>query len=145
MNKNIIIGSDHAGFELKGKIISYLKDLGYSVDDLGTNSEGSVDYPVYGKKVADKVAKTKGIGVLVCGSGIGVSMTANKVKGVRAALCYDKYTAKSAREHNNANVLCMGERTDSAKNYKMIVNTFLNTKFSKEERHHRRVKEMDVL
>jgi len=139
----IIIGSDHAGFELKEKIKEYLKN--YKVEDLGTNSTEPADYPVYGKKVAEKVAKTNSIGILICGSGIGICITANKVKGARAALCYDEYTAKTARQHNNANIICLGARTPSAKNYKKIIKTFLTTKFSKEQRHHRRVEQMDAL
>lgn len=141
----IIIGSDHAGFELKEKIKEYLKELNYIVEDLGTNSAEPVDYPVYGKKVAEKVAKTSSTGILVCGSGIGICITANKIKGARAALCYDEYTAETAKEHNNANILCLGARTASAKNYKKIIKTFLTTKFSKEQRHHKRVKQMDAL
>ena len=144
MNK-IIIGSDHAGFELKEKIKSYLKEQNYDVDDLGTNSEESVDYPVYAKKVAQKVAKTSSTGILVCGSGIGMCMTANKIKGIRAALCYDDFTAKAARQHNNANILCLGARTKSSKDYKKIIKIFLTTPASKEERHKRRFKEMDAL
>jgi ribose 5-phosphate isomerase B len=140
----IILGADHAGFELKEKVKSLLKDMRRNFEDLGTQSAERVDYPLYGKKVAKAVAKEKGsIGILICGSGIGMCMAANKIKGVRAALCYDEKTAKLAREHNNANVLCLGSRTDSAKNYKNIIKTFLQTKFSKEERHHRRVKEVD--
>jgi ribose 5-phosphate isomerase B len=141
----IIIGADHAGFRLKGKISSYLKKLKYGVMDLGVYFEKTVDYPLIGKKVAEKVAKTKGIGVLICGSGIGMCMTANKIKGVRAALCYDKFTAKAAREHNNANILCLGARTRSSRNYKKIIKTFLTTGFSKAERHHKRVKQMNAL
>jgi ribose 5-phosphate isomerase B len=144
MNK-IIIGSDHAGFELKEKIKEYLNELDYKVEDLGTNSAEAVDYPVYGKKVAEKVAKTNSTGILVCGSGIGICMSANKIKGIRAALCYDEYTAKTARQHNNANIICLGARTPSAKNYKKIIKTFLTTEFSKEQRHHKRVKQMDAL
>ena len=144
MNK-IIIGSDHAGFELKEKIMEYLKEQNYEVEDLGTNSEESVDYPTYGKKVAEKVAKTKTTGILVCGSGIGMCITANKIKGIRAALCYDEETAKLAREHNDANILCLGARTQSSKNYKKIIKKFLTTDSSKVERHIRRVKEMDAL
>ena len=144
MNK-IIIGSDHAGFELKEKIKIYLKEQGYDVEDLGTNSKESTDYPIYGKKVAQKVAKTNSTGILICGSGIGMCITANKTKGIRAALCYDKSTAKVARAHNNANILCLGGRTASSKNYKEIVKTFLTTEHSKDERHRRRVKEMDAL
>jgi len=141
----IIIGSDHAGFKLKGDIKEYLKELKISTEDLGTNSEESVDYPLIGKEVAKKVAKANSTGILVCGSGIGMCITANKTKGIRAALCYDDETAKLSREHNNANILCLGARTDSAKNYKKIIKKFLTTKPSKEERHKRRVKEMDAL
>jgi len=144
MNK-IIIGSDHAGFELKGKISLYLKQLMYDITDLGVYSEKPVDYPLIGRKAAEKVAKTNSIGILVCGSGIGMCMVANKIKGVRAALCYNEETAKVARKHNNANILCLGARTESAKNYKEIIKTFLKTDFSKEERHKRRVKQIDAL
>lgn len=144
MNK-IIIGSDHAGFELKEKIKAYLKEQNYNIEDLGTDSSKSTDYPIYGKRVAQKVAKNNSTGILICSSGIGMCMTANKIKGIRAALCYDEETARGAREHNNANILCLGARTSSAKNYKKIVKTFLTTEFSKEERHRRRVKEMDAL
>ncbi len=141
----IIIGADHAGFKLKEKIKEYLIGKKYDVEDLGTNSSEPADYPEYGKKVAEKVAKSNSIGVLVCGSGIGMCMTANKIKGIRAALCYDGFTAKVAREHNNANILCLGARTKSSGDYKRIIGTFLNTEFSKAERHHRRVKQMDAL
>lgn len=141
----IIIGSDHAGFELKEKIIKYLKQLKYSIEDLGAYSAKLVDYPLIGKKVAEKVAKTNSIGILICGAGIGMCMVANKIKGIRAALCYDEFTAKVAREHNNANILCLGARTKSANNYKEIIKTFLKTDFSKEERHRIRVKQVDAL
>lgn len=144
MNK-IIIGSDHAGFKLKEKIKTYLKQLKYDAEDLGTYSNETVDYPLIGEKVAKKLVETKSIGILICGTGIGMSMVANKIKGMRAALCYDEFTAKVAREHNNANILCFGARTKSAKNYKKIIKTFLGTPFSKEERHRRRVKQMDAL
>ncbi len=144
MNK-IIIGSDHAGFQLKEKIKQYLKDLNYDVEDIGADSEESVDYPLIGKKAAKKVAETKTKGILICGSGLGMAIAANKVKGVRAALAYDEYTAKVAREHNNANILTLGGRTSSAKDYKKIVKTFLTTQFSKEARHQRRVRELDGL
>ena len=142
---NVIIGSDNAGFKLKEQIKEYLKELKHEVEDLGTHSEESVDYPLFAEKVAKKVIKTRSTGILVCGSGIGVCISANKIKGIRAAICYDEYTAKVAREHNHANILCMGGRTPSAKNYKKIVKTFLTTRFSEEPRHKRRVKEMDAL
>ncbi len=113
--------------------------------DLGAYSDKPVDYPLIGKKVAEKVAKSDSIGILICGSGIGMCMAANKIKGIRAALCYDEETAKAAREHNNANILCLGARTKSSKDYEKIIKTFLKTAFSKEERHRRRVKQMDAL
>jgi len=119
--------------------------LNYDVEDIGADSEESVDYPLIGKKAAKKVAETKTKGILICGSGLGMAIAANKVKGVRAALAYDEYTAKVAREHNNANILTLGGRTSSAKDYKKIVKTFLTTQFSKEARHQRRVRELDGL
>ncbi len=144
MNK-IIIGSDHAGFRLKEDIKKYLEEKKISTEDIGAHSEESVDYPLIAKEVAEKVAKTKSTGILVCGSGIGMCITANKIKGIRAALCYDEETAELSREHNNANILCLGARTGSAKNYRKIIKRFLTTQRSKEERHKRRVKEMDAL
>ena len=145
LGSRIIIGTDHAGFKLKEKIKEYLEELKYSVEDLGSFSEEPVDYPLIAKRVAKKVVETKSIGILVCGSGIGMCITANKIKGIRAALCYDGYTAKVARSHNNANILCLGARTESARDYKKIIKIFLDTGASKEERHKRRVKEMDAL
>ncbi|MBU0628152.1 MAG: ribose 5-phosphate isomerase B [Nanoarchaeota archaeon] len=141
----LIIGSDHAGFELKEKVKDYLKQLKHETEDLGAFSEKPVDYPLIAKEVAKKVAKTGSTGILICGSGIGMCISANKIKGVRAALVYDEYTAKVSREHNNANILCIGARTGSAKNYKKIVDVFLTTPNSKEDRHLRRIKEMDSL
>ena len=141
----IIIGTDHAGFQLKEKVKLYLKELKHDVEDIGTFSEEPIDYPKIAKKAAEKVAKSKGEGILICGTGIGMCIAANKIKGIRAALCYDEYTSKVAREHNNANILCLGSRTESSKDYKKIIKTFLKTDFSNEERHKRRVKQMDAL
>lgn len=141
----IIIGSDHGGFKLKEKIKKYLEELGYEYDDFGTHSEESCDYPLIAKEVAEKVAKSNGRGILICGTGIGMCMTANKVKGIRAALVYDEFTTKLSREHNNSNILCLGERTSNSENFKDLVKMWLETEFSPEERHHRRVKEMDDL
>lgn len=140
--KKIIIGSDHGGFALKQEIKKYLEELGYGYEDVGCDSEESCDYPLYGKKAAEKVRKTGGIGILICGTGIGMCITANKVKGIRAALCHDEYTAKMAREHNNANILCMGGRVLSKDTAKNITKTFLETEFSNEERHKNRIKEI---
>jgi|TARA_B100001964_G_scaffold245559_1_gene333423 ribose 5-phosphate isomerase B len=142
MNKKIILGSDHAGFELKEEIKKSLEQIGYEYDDLGIDSKEPCDYPQTAHKVAKKVAETDGMGILMCGSGLGETIVANKVKGIRAANCFDEYTAKMSREHNNSNVLCLGARilkTDEAKN---IAKIFLTTNFSKEERHRRRVKQI---
>jgi ribose 5-phosphate isomerase B len=105
----IAIGSDHAGFSVKESINKYLETAGYAVDDQGTSSEESVDYPEYGKAVGERVAaKQDDLGIVVCGSGIGISIAANKVPGIRAALAHDVLTARLAREHNDANVLAFG-------------------------------------
>lgn len=135
----IFIGSDHGGFKLKEEIKEYLEELNYEYEDIGTENKESCDYPDFAYKVAKKVAETKGRGIVICGTGIGVSMAANKVKGIRAALAFNEYTAKMSREHNNSNVLCLGERTTKEALAKKIVKVWLDTKFSKEERHHRRV------
>jgi ribose 5-phosphate isomerase B len=143
--KKVIIGSDHAGYKIKGQII---KELGKKYDfvDVGTDDEESVDYPVYAEKVASQVAVTPGSqGVVVCGSGIGVSIAANKVPGIRAALCYSINSAKLARQHNDANVVATAGREGVMDDPVKIVKTFLSTDFSGEERHARRVKEiMDI-
>lgn len=133
----IYIGADHGGFELKEEIKKQFKDM----EDMGTDSTDSCDYPKIAEKVARKVA-TEGLGILICGTGIGMCMAANKIKGIRAAICYDEYTAKMAREHNNANILCLGGRTTKLEKAKKIVDIFLNTQPSDEERHKRRVKEV---
>jgi len=142
MAKKIIIGSDHAGYQMKERIKKELGDQ-YEFVDLGTDSEESVDYPVYAEKVAQRVAVTPDAqGVLVCGSGIGVSIVANKVDGIRAALCYSKEAAKSAREHNNANIVATAGRSETMDDPVEIVKTFLETDFSHVDRHERRVKQM---
>lgn len=137
--EKIIIGSDHAGFNLKSKIIVYLKDLGYEVFDNGVNSVEPFDYPYMAKEVANKVASgeyTKGI--LICGTGIGMSITANKVKGIRAVVCSDTTSAKLSRQHNDANILCFGERIIGEYLAKDICKIWLETEFQA-ERHLRRV------
>ena len=107
----IIVGSDHGGFELKGKIAAFLKEHGYEVEDMGTHGPEPVDYPVYAFKVAGAVARGEAErGVLVCGSGIGMSMVANRVAGVRAVAAFEPYGAKMSRRHNDSNILCLGER-----------------------------------
>ncbi len=136
----IALGSDHGGFELKEAIKVHLDSRGIEYKDLGSHSNEAVDYPEYGRKVAKAVTSgecTKGI--LICGTGIGISMSANKVKGIRCALCHDVFSAKATREHNDANVLAMGGRVVGEGLALMIVDTFLNTAFSGEERHQRRI------
>ncbi|RJX27910.1 MAG: ribose 5-phosphate isomerase B [Acholeplasma sp.] len=134
----IAIGSDHGGYELKEKIKSFLILENHDVTDYGTNSLASVDYPDYGKKVGEAVVNgTYDFGIVLCGTGIGISIAANKVKGVRAALVYDDNTAYLAKAHNNANVIALGGRTTSEEAAISIVNTFMNTTF--EPRHQSRL------
>ncbi len=136
----IALGSDHGGGELKEAIKRHLDSRGIEYKDLGSYSNEAVDYPEYGRKVAYAVANgecTKGI--LICGTGIGISMSANKVKGIRCALCHDVFSAKATREHNDANVLAMGGRVVGEGLALMIVDTFIDTNFSGEERHQKRI------
>lgn len=138
----IAIGSDHAGFTLKEDIKQYLRKKRYVLTDFGAFSEESVDYPVFAQKVAKALASKKAVkGILICGSGIGMSMAANKIKGVRAASCESIYTAKMSRKHNDANVLCIGSRILSKKKALQIVDAWLRTEFEG-GRHLRRVKKI---
>lgn len=141
-NKKVAIGADHAGFELKEKIKTVLNELGYEVTDFGTNSTDSVDYPLIAKSVATSVAtKNHPKGILVCGTGIGMSIAANKVKGIIAAHCTDVETAKLSRLHNNSNILTMGGRIINPELAKEIVKVWLETNFEG-GRHQRRVQEI---
>ena len=134
------IGSDHGGFALKEAIKKHLEERGLEYKDFGTYSSASCDYPVYGRAVAKAVAAGEcELGILICGTGIGISITANKVPGVRAALCGDCFSAKATREHNDANILALGARVTGPGLALMIVDTFLNTPFSGDERHMRRI------
>ncbi|MEK6967080.1 MAG: ribose 5-phosphate isomerase B [Nanoarchaeota archaeon] len=139
--KKIVIGADHAGYQLKEHLKALLKDGGYDIEDVGTNSEESVDYPDFAKKVTDSVIKNKKLGVLICGTGIGMSISANKVSGIRAALAKDAFTAEMSRRHNDANVLCIGGRTTSPQDAEIIVHNFLTTDFEG-GRHEKRVKKI---
>ena len=126
----IAIGCDHGGFELKTHIIEHLKENGYEVNDLGTYDENSVDYPDIAKKVCDAVVSGEcENGILVCGTGIGMSIAANKVKGIRAAMCTDVYSAKMTKQHNNSNVLCLGGRVTGRELAFMICDTWLSEEF----------------
>ncbi len=136
----IAIGSDHGGFALKEQVVTHLKEKGFEVKDLGCYSTASVDYPSYGHAVGKAVASGEcEFGIVICTTGIGISIAANKVKGVRCALCSEPYSARMTREHNNANVLAMGGGLIGSNMAFQIVDTFLGTEFSVEEKHHRRV------
>lgn len=126
----IAIGCDHGGFELKGHIIEHLKEKGIEFKDYGTYSEASVDYPDCAKPVCEAVQNgTAERGILICGTGIGISIAANKYKGIRAALCSDVYSAKMSKQHNNANIICLGGRVTGRELAFMIVDTWLETEF----------------
>lgn len=145
MKENVIIGSDHAGFVLKEKIKRWLKKKGYAVQDFGCFSAERCDYPDFAEKVARKVAKSRNtIGILFCGTGIGMSIAANKIKGIHAALIHNEFTGKSAREHNNANIICLGARVIGFATAKKTINAFLNAEFQG-GRHARRVKKIKRL
>lgn len=134
----VVIGSDHAGYELKEHVKTYLKEKAIDVVDLGADNLQSVDYPVYGKKVGEAVVGLDyDFGVVLCGTGIGISIAANKVPGVRAALVYNEETAKLAKEHNKANVLAIGGRTTTKKEAEAIIDAYLSASF--EERHQKRI------
>lgn len=138
----IAIGSDHAGFNLKEAVKDILAEVGHTCEDFGCHDTTSVDYPDIAFTVADAVAAGRfEQGILVCGSGIGMSIVANKVDGIRAALCHDTFCAKGAREHNNANILCMGERVIGQGLAKEIVIAYLTSEFEG-GRHARRVEKM---
>ena len=142
----IALGSDHGGFELKNEIKKHLEDLGLAVQDFGTHTKDSVDYPDIAEAVCVPVAAGAfDFGILVCGTGIGISIAANKVDGIRAAHCTDAYSAAKAKEHNNANVLALGGCVIGPHMAFNIVDTFLNTEFSTEEKHHRRVGQIEAL
>lgn len=136
----IALGCDHGGYALMQEIIAYLKKEGLEYKNFGCYDESSVDYPVYAKAVADSVAAGEcEKGILICGTGIGISIAANKVAGIRCALCTDCFSATATREHNDANILAMGGRVTGPGLAVKITDTFLNTPFSGDERHKRRI------
>ena len=140
--KKISLASDHAGFKLKEKIKKNLKKKKFTVVDLGPKTDSSVDYPDFAKKVARSVASKKSnIGILVCGSGTGMAMSANKIKKIRAAVCYNRASTSLSRKHNNANILALGSRFTKKSNAIRLVNIFLSTKFEG-GRHLRRIKKV---
>ncbi len=136
----IALGCDHGGYELKQEIIKHLQERKIEFKDYGCDSLESVDYPLYAKKVANVVASGEcEKGILICGTGIGISIAANKVKGIRAALCTDCFMAEATRLHNDANILALGGRVVGPGLALKIVDTFLDTEFSNDERHIRRI------
>lgn len=140
----IAIGCDHGGYVLKQEIMKHLDARGLEYKDYGCYSEESVDYPVYGKAVANAIVSGEcEKGILICGTGIGISITANKVKGIRAALCGDCFSAQATREHNDSNIVAIGARVTGAGLAIKIVDTFLDTPFSNDERHLRRIKQIE--
>ena len=143
-NNIIALGSDHASYSMKEDLKSWLEEAGYSVNDLGTHGPESVDYPDYGKAVAESVASgASAKGILVCGTGIGISIAANRVKNARAALCRSGLEARLSREHNDANILALGARITGIEAAKDCVTEFLNTPFGG-DRHARRVALLDA-
>ena len=136
----IAIGSDHGGFDLKETVLSHLREQGIECKDFGCYDKNSCDYPVYGRAVAEAVAKGEcEKGIVICTTGIGISITANKIRGIRCALCADTLTAKMTRLHNDANVLALGGGIVGPNLAVSIVDAFLQTEFSGEEKHQRRV------
>jgi RpiB/LacA/LacB family sugar-phosphate isomerase len=142
----VVIGADHAGFELKQNLAAYLRDCGHEVIDKGTDSTQPVDYPDFAEAVGK--ALLDGLGeraVLICGSGVGASVSANKISGIRAAVCHDSYSARQGVEHDDMNVLVLGARIVGIELARELVKHFLAAKFSDEERHHRRVDKIKAL
>ena len=144
---NIAIASDHAGFDLKEQMVKIVEKLGHKPVNLGTDSpDKSVDYPDFAKKVALEIISGKAErGIIICGSGVGASIAANKFKGVRAGLCHDTYSAHQAVEHDDMNALCMGARIIGSALAEEIVAAFLGAKFSNEDRHQRRLDKVNAI
>lgn len=140
----IALGSDHGGYALKQEIMKHLEERRIEYKDYGCYSEASCDYPEYAHAVGKAVAsKECELGILICGTGIGISIAANKIKGVRAALCHDCFSAQATKEHNDANILAMGARVIGAGHALKIVDTFIDTPFSNDERHIRRIAKIE--
>jgi ribose 5-phosphate isomerase B len=140
----IAIASDHGGYQLKKEIIKYLEEKNIKYKDYGTNTEEATDYPIYAKKVAKAIInKECEKGILICGTGIGIAITVNKFKGIRCGICHDVFSAKSTRQHNDANVIAMGARVVGVGVALEVVQAFLDTEFSNEQRHINRIKQIE--
>ena len=141
----ISIGSDHAGYRVKQRIIEFLSSQDYNIDDVGCYSEESVDYPEFGHKVGKSVISgISAKGIVICGSGIGISISANKIKGIRAALCFTKEHAKMSRLHNDSNILAVGARVDGGDDVLDIVDIWLRTNFEA-GRHQKRIEQIETI
>ncbi len=144
----IALGCDHGGYDLMKEVIAYLNDNGIPFENYGTFSTDAVDYPIYSKKVAEAILDEESPcdkGILICGTGIGISIAANRYKNIRAALCGDVFSAKATRLHNDANILALGARTTGAGHALEIVQAFLETEFSGDERHINRIKKIESI
>jgi len=142
----IAVAGDHAGFRLKTVLVAFLKELGQEIMDLGTNSEDPVDYPDFARAIAREILSKKvEKGILICGSGVGACVAANKFPGIRAAICHDTYSAHQGVEHDHINVLCLGARVIGPELAKEIVRAWLSASFSGAERHRRRVAKIDEI
>jgi RpiB/LacA/LacB family sugar-phosphate isomerase len=136
----IVLGSDHAGFQLKQQLLAFVRELGHEVVDVGTDSQAPADYPDFARAVGEAVVSQRAQrGILLCGSGAGAAIAANKIRGVRAALAHDHYTAHQAVEHDDANVLVLGARIVGLAVAQELVEAFLGAQFTREERHQRRL------
>ena len=142
----IVVGADHRGYELKDDIAAALREAGHEVLDAGTNSADSVDYPDYARAIGEALTDRRAErGVLVCGSGVGASIAANKIRGLRAAVCHDTYSAHQGVEHDDVNILCLGARVIGLELAKEVVTAFLGASFSGEERHCRRLQKVQAI
>jgi len=142
----VVIGSDHAGFELKQMLIDYVRDMGHEVINVGTDNADPVDYPDFAKKVGMEIlGKRADRGVLICGSGVGASVSANKIPGIRAAICHDCYSAHQGVEHDDMNVLVIGARIVASSLAMDLVRMYLDAEFTDEERHRRRLEKITAL
>jgi len=140
--RRIILGSDHAGYPLKEKCLAHLHEAGYECEDMGTHSLQSCDYPQFASLVCNRVLETEQSGILICGTGLGMSMSANRFPGIRAALCFNEYSAGMARQHNDANILCLGARVIGEDLALAVLERFLRTDFQG-GRHEERIRLMD--
>lgn len=142
----VVIASDHAGFDYKKMILPQISEAGFDIVDLGAYDKTPSDYPQFAELVAEEIQSGRADrGILICGSGVGVSVVANKFKGIRAGVCHDSYSARQSVEHDDANVLCLGERIIGTEMLKELVFNFLNAKFSHEERHVKRLQKLETI